>query len=169
MILPVWLSHDDDPSNETLIYAILDNQSDTSFILKKTAEELNLTSVEVEFLLSTILAENQLIKSDRIRGLYVRGFNQSEKIKLPVVYTRDIMPANQQHIPTPDMARRWSHLSRIASRIPPLQEADIALLLGTNVSKALESLETIPSSSGRPFGQRTLDHLDSVRYSDGVS
>ncbi len=36
MVVPVWLSHKDVPSKETLVYAILDNQSDTSFILEKT-------------------------------------------------------------------------------------------------------------------------------------
>ena len=156
MILPVWLTHDDDTTTTKLVYAILDNQSDTSFILKKTAIELNLPSVEVELMLSTMLAENQRIKSDRIQGLSVRGLNNSERIKLPTVYTREIIPANQEHIPTPEMTRRWPHLSRLFSKIPPLQDAEVALLLGTDVSRVLEPLEVIPSSSGGPFGQRTV-------------
>ena len=83
MIVPVWLSHEENPHKKRLVYAILDNQSDKSFILDKTAEDMNLHSTDVPLLMSTMLAENQLIQSSKIYGLSVRGFNNHKKIKLP--------------------------------------------------------------------------------------
>ena len=72
MIVPVWLSHTDSPEVETLLYAILDNQSNTSFILKQTANRLKLPSADVTLSLSTMLAADQLINSNKITGLSVR-------------------------------------------------------------------------------------------------
>ena len=100
MIVPVWISHKSNPAKETLVYAILDNQSDSSFILNSTAEQLNLPSTEEHLLLSTILSENQLIKSRKINGLSVRGFNSCHKFDLPALFTRNIIPASKNQIPS---------------------------------------------------------------------
>ena len=168
MILPVWLSHEKSPK-ETLVYAILDNQSDTSFILKNTSDNLNLPSTKVNLMLSTMLAENQMIQSDKIKGLSVRGFYNNELIKLPEVYTRGIMPGNRSHIPTPEMANKWPHLQSISSKIPQIQNADIALLLGLNVRKVLEPLEVISSKSHGPFGQRSILGWGIIGTMEGTS
>ncbi len=139
MIVPVWLSHNNSPKKETLVYAILDNQSDTTFILKKIADEQGLPSTDVQLLLSTMLAENQLINSNKIMGLSVRGFVDNEKIGIPSASTREIMPAHRDHIPTPNTAKNWPYLHKLAEKIPPLQEREIALLIGFNVPKVLET------------------------------
>lgn len=39
-IIPVWVSSTSEPEHEVLVYALLDTQSDTTFILKETAEAL---------------------------------------------------------------------------------------------------------------------------------
>ena len=156
MIVPVWLSHEENPHKESLVYAILDNQSDKSFILDKTAEEMNLPSIDVPLFMSTMLAENQLIQSSKIYGLSVRGFNNSKKIRLPALFTRDIMPASRSHIPSPETTRKWPHLQKLEKEIPELQNCTIALLLGTNVYKVLEPDDFIPSGdSNGPFAIRT--------------
>ena len=38
MIVPVWVSHEKTPEKEILTYALLDTQSDTSFILDDTKD-----------------------------------------------------------------------------------------------------------------------------------
>lgn len=40
MILPVHLSHRDNPEKKILIYALIDTQSDTTFILQDSCSEL---------------------------------------------------------------------------------------------------------------------------------
>ena len=109
MILPVYLSHRDSPEKEILIYALLDTQSETTFILQDSCSALRLTGIDVKLSLSTMYAENRVVDSQKINGLMVRGFDNSMRISLPDAYTRNIMPANRSHIPTPDIARSWSH------------------------------------------------------------
>ena len=155
--MPVWLSHKDRPHKETLVYAILDNQSDKSFLLKKTADELSFPFIETHLWLSTMLAENQLVESTKITGLSVWGFRSGESVNLPEIFTREIMPANRDHVPTSEMTRRWSHLKKLEAEIPPLLDCDIALLLGTNVPNVLDPIGYISSkSSDGPFGQRSI-------------
>ena len=64
MILPVYLSHADCPGTERLVYALLDSQSDTTFILEDTCSALGLTGVEVDLMLS-MTAENVVVKTLR--------------------------------------------------------------------------------------------------------
>ena len=91
MIVPVWMSHDSKPE-ETLVYAMFDTQSDTTFLLKKSADDLNLPSTETTLELSTMTSKSELIDSTKIDGLLVCAFQGNEKVELPTVFTRDIVP-----------------------------------------------------------------------------
>lgn len=51
----------------------------------------------------------------KLTGLQVRGFYSSKKIPLPVTYTREFIPVNLSHIPTPKTAR-CSEISFICSK-----------------------------------------------------
>ena len=142
MIVPVWMSHDSKPG-ETLVYAMLDTQSDTTFLLKKTADDLNLPSTETTLELSTMTSENKLIDSTKIDGLHVRAFQGNKRVELSTVFTRDIMTANRSHIPTKDMAKKWPLLEVLVNELPPVQDCDIALLIGYNCDEALEPLKIL--------------------------
>ena len=48
LILPVYVSHEDSPDKERLVYALLDSQSDTTFILEDTSRFLGLSGVGVD-------------------------------------------------------------------------------------------------------------------------
>lgn len=100
-------------------------------------------------------AENKVVGSEKLSGLMVRGFDSFQRIPLPSVYTRDIMPANRSHIPTPDVASSWPHLNRIATKLMPLDCCEIGLLIGYNCPQALMPREIIPPQGQGPFGQRT--------------
>ena len=65
-----------------LVYALLDTQSDTTFILEDTREALGLDGPDTKLLLSTMLSRNQAVDSKRISGLMVRGHNSDLKIQL---------------------------------------------------------------------------------------
>ena len=125
MIVPVWMSHDSKPG-ETLVYAMLDTQSDTTFLLKKIADDLNLPSTETTLELSTMASENELIDSTKIDGLHVRAFQGNKRVELPTVFTGDIMPTNRSHIPTKDMAKKWPHLEVLVNELPPVQYHNLA-------------------------------------------
>lgn len=155
MIMPIWVSHRDNPMAETLTYALLDTQSDSTFILDDKKARIGLTGTDVTLSLSTMHSENYLFTSQKLEGVQVRGFRSKEKIDLPSVYTRDLMPANRAHIPTPEMASRWPQLQVIKDQIEPLQSCEIGLLIGYNCPRALVPREVIVTSDNGPYGQRT--------------
>ena len=165
MILPVYLSHCDNPEKEILIYALLDTQSDTTFILKESCSELGLTGIDVNLSLSTMYAENRVVDSQKVNGLLVRGFDSPLGISLPDAYTRNIMP-NRSHIPTPEMTRSWSHLEPIADHLMELKLCEVGLLIGYNCSKCLIPREVITPVGDGSFGQKTDLGLDLVGIVD---
>lgn len=158
MILPVYLSHASNPDNKRLVYALLDTHSDATFLLEKTRKALAISENPVKLMLTTMYAENMLVDSCKVQGLRVRGFNSEKRIPLPETYTRKIMPANRLHIPTPEIARKWSHLEAIADELLPLNDCEVGLLIGYNCSKALVPRVPrdviVPADDG-PYGQRT--------------
>ncbi|XP_053376587.1 uncharacterized protein LOC128547590 [Mercenaria mercenaria] len=155
MILPVFVSHCDNPDRDVLVYALLDTQSDTTFLLDGTRSALDLSGVDVKLSLSTLHAENKIVNSQKLRGLQVRGFYDYTRITLPDTYTREIMPANRAHIPTPEHAKFWPHLKCISDCLPPLQEAEIGLLIRYNCPQALVPREVITPVGNGPFAQKT--------------
>lgn len=156
MIVPVYVSHAGNPNKEKLVYALLDTQSDTSFILDSTCESLDVSGPEINLSLSTMLAEDKRVSSKRITNLRVRGYDSEKTISIPLAYTRSIMPANRSHIPSASMANKWPHLRRIAKFLMPVNdEVEIGLLLGYRCQDALVPREVIVSETGGPYAQRT--------------
>lgn len=155
MIVPVWLSHRDQPDVKTQVYAMLDTQSDTTFILDSTCKALGITGTNVTLSLSTMYAEKKMVDSRRIVGLEVSGLNCQDTISLPVVYTREIMPANREHIPTPETAETWPHLERIKNELVPLMDCEVGLLIGYNCPRALAPRDVIPPVDKGPYGLKT--------------
>ena len=156
-IVPVWISHSSNPEKEVLAYAMLDTQSDSSFVLDSIVDDLGIDGVPVNLKLSTMATDHgELFESQKIRGLTVRGYRSNLKLNIPAAYSRDIMPAEKAHIPTPEIARKYPHLRRLSEEIPPLlPDVEIALLLGYNCPQALIPREVISSKNFEPFGQCT--------------
>ena len=154
-IVPVYLSHKDRPDCERLIYAMLDTQSDSTFILEDTCRALEITGPLVSLALSTMHASNRTIDSRMISDLTVRGINSSDKIALPPTFSMEAIPANKAHIPSPEVARSWPHLMSIANDIMPFADCEIGILIGYNCARALMPREVIPPDGEGPYGQRT--------------
>ena len=155
MIVPVWLSHPT-ISDERMVYALLDTQSDTTFMLEKTKDEMNLHGVPVSLLLSTMSAMDERVPSERIEGLTIRSFDGEQRFALPTTYTRRFIPANHDHIPTPEMAMRIPHLSKISHHLMPLQSCEVGLLIGYDCARALIPRDVIPPADDNgPYGLRT--------------
>ena len=51
----------------------------------------------------------KVIKSRRIKGVVVPGYNQDMEIPLPKTYSRTLM-ARECQIPRPESAPNWPHL-----------------------------------------------------------
>ncbi|XP_026063117.1 uncharacterized protein LOC113046489 [Carassius auratus] len=58
-----------EPRKEILVYALLDTQSDTTFILKDTAETLDIKKEPVKLKISTITSKTKVVSSHKLNGL----------------------------------------------------------------------------------------------------
>ena len=156
MVVPVWLTHSKVPNRSRLVYALLDSQSDTSFILDQTLNSFSVESTEVELSVSTMTGLNQNVKSRKCSGFEIRGHNLSEKVQLPTLYSRSEIPNNRNHFPTPSFCRQYSHLDSISSKIQSFSNIEVGLLIGFNCPKASCPLEVLlgPTSLS-PYAVRT--------------
>ncbi|XP_036007140.1 uncharacterized protein LOC110368025 [Fundulus heteroclitus] len=154
-ILPVWVSSKNDPDREVLVYALLDSQSDTSFILDEVAQGLDTNKSKVNLRLSTMSTKSTVIPCDKLVNLQVRGYNDEKRITLPPVYTREFIPVNRSHIPTSETALKWPHLEKLADKLPPLLECEVGLLIGYNCQQALLPRKVLAGKENQPYAQLT--------------
>lgn len=66
MILPVWISTKQNPNCERLVYALLDSQSDTTFVDQGVSNALKAQSSQVKLKLSTMLGKDTIVQSERV-------------------------------------------------------------------------------------------------------
>ncbi|XP_026094281.1 uncharacterized protein LOC113066585 [Carassius auratus] len=163
-IIPVYVSTTDEPRKEILVYALLDTQSDTTFILKDTAETLDIKKEPVKLKISTITSKTKVVSSHKLNGLQVRGIQSEVKIKLPTTYTRDYIPANRSHIPTCETAKNWPHLEHLADEMAPALDCEVGLLIGYNCPQALLPRDVLSGNEDQPFAQRSVLGWSIVGY-----
>ena len=154
-ILPVYVSAPSDSSKEVLVYALLDSQSDSSFILEDIADVLDMNTEQVKLKLSTMTSRKTVVTCKRLKGLQIRGLFSSKKITVPTTYTREFIPANRTHIPTTETAKEWPHLVHLVEHIAPQMECEIGLLIGYNCPEALMPREVVIGEENQPFAQKT--------------
>ena len=120
MIVPVWLHHKDSPDKEVLVYALLDDASDSTFIKSETLRDLGLKGPEVKLNLYTMLGREEICV-EKISGLVVKRMDKRVEIELPKLYSRASIPFRRNQIPTPEVAKEWPHLMNIANKLHPYQ------------------------------------------------
>jgi hypothetical protein len=155
MVVPVYISSQENPGREILVYALLDTMSDTTFVLDSVGEDLETFSQSVVLRLTTMTDVSAAVPSRRFSNLTVRGYRSSEKIPLPATFSRDHIPLDEAHIPTPDTASQWPHLDQIADFLVPKQDCPVGLLIGYNCSRALAPRNCVTGKDNQPFGVQT--------------
>ena len=92
-----------------------------------------------------------------VTGLIVTDLNGNNQVNLPRTFSRDIIPASKNEIPTKELVVKWKHLSKIAEKLPAhIPEAKIGILIGSNCPKAIEPRDFIVSEDGGPFAMKTF-------------
>lgn len=156
MILPVWLYHKDSPERKVLIYALLDDASDSTFIKCETMRDLGLKGPEIKLNLYTMLGKEEICV-EKICGLVVQRVDKRVEIELPKLYSRSSIPFRRNQIPTPEVAHEWPHLKKIAEKLHPYQSGiDVGLLIGCNCPRAMKPREVILGKGDDPYAVRTL-------------
>ncbi|KAL7872550.1 hypothetical protein SRHO_G00075330 [Serrasalmus rhombeus] len=155
MIVPVWVSTKSNPCTERLVYALLDTQSDTTFVDQGVSDILQAEKYPVKLKLTTMSGKGAIFQSERVSGLCVRGYSSAIHIDLPPAYTKVCIPVNHMHIPTCESAKKWAHLSDIADEIQPYKDCEIGLLIGYNCPRAMAPKQVILGGDDEPFAIRT--------------
>ena len=152
LILPIWVYSHDFPEKRILIYAMVDNQSNATFIKESLFERLNLAGSPVDLNIKTI-SGTEFARSIKCKNLILQGLRSNEKIQLRSSYVRKDIVADRASIPSKEIARKYEHLHEVCdemiSEIPML---DIEMLIGLDCPEAIEPLRVITGDKGTPFG-----------------
>ena len=154
-VVPVWVSTLDRPDDEKLVYAMLDTQSDTTFVSQEISDFLHSKSEPVRLKLTTMTSRDTIVHCQRVMGLSVRGHSSAMRISLPSAYTRHYIPVDRSHIPTNETAKCWAYLKSIVDELPSLKDCDVGLLIGYTCAQALAPRQVITTEDQEPYAQKT--------------
>jgi len=161
-IIPVIVWHRDSPEKERKVYAVIDNCSQGTF----GSEDLLLYDMEVPARKTSLTIETAIgtetVDTYTIDNLYVRCtekhktmYPESPNIKLPRTFTRSTLPAGKGDIAIKESVSYWSHLKRIAHKLPEFDtDIPIGLLIGLNCPRAQEPHETVLGKEDSPYAIR---------------
>ena len=156
MIVPVWVYHKENSGHKVPVYALLDDQSDTTFVDEDVMNQLGLQGQQTQLLLSSMHAKDRPFKTQRVNGLFVEDFGREVVIPLPKTFSSPMIPARREQIPRPEAALKWSHTKRIAERLMPYREdIRVGLLIGSDCPRAIVPREVIPGGCNDPYALRT--------------
>lgn len=159
-VVPVVVSHNHFPEKQVLVYAMLDECSQGTFIDEKIlSEEFELvqkinTSISTKTLNGDMTTPSYAAKGFTVKS--IRCHDVDEDVDLPTVYSRTELPLDKSDIPSQDYIMKWKHLQHIAqSFLDKDDDVPIGLLIGRNCPKAIEPLEVIPSQGNGPYAYKT--------------
>ena len=105
--------------------------------------------------LSTITSQDSVVESQRISSLQVRGYNSDIKIHILVAFTSTSIPADEEHIPTKEIAKNMEHSRPIEDKMHDLFDCNVELLIGYDCSQALTPREVLGGGNNEPYGIKT--------------
>ena len=144
MIVPVLVSHKQNPNDEVLTYAMLDSQSVFTFITDELANKVAKPHSSTVIGLSTMTSLNEKVRCNLYSDLVVRGFNQSEKVSLRLPHGCKSIPSDLQ-VPTQVDLVKWPHLVQVSSEFPPVLDVDVGLLIGHDSHYASFPEQSVPA------------------------
>ena len=137
---------------KVLTYAFLDSGSNTSFCTEDLLKKLGVKGEKTTLSLTTMQTSNEEIACSLV-NLEVSDLSDLNSIDLPMVYSRPSLPVSTDTIGTQEDVNRWPHLKGVT--IPSI-DAEIGLLLGSDVPEVLQPKEMKQSKNGGPFATRTI-------------
>lgn len=133
-------------------YAFLDPGSTATFATESLIKELNMNGHNTSILLRTMGRES-VVNTCIINGLEISSVDSEHFIQLSEVYSQKTIPVSKENIPRQEDVNSWPHLKEV--KLPVIQ-ANIGLLIGANVPKAMEPLQVIQSVDNGPYAVRTI-------------
>ena len=133
-------------------YAFLDSGSNTSFCTEDLLKKLNARGERATLSLTTMGKSNETIECSLV-NLEVSDIGNENLIELPMVYSRPSLSVSTAAIGAQEDVNFLPNLKGIDV---PRIEAEIGLLIGTDVPQAMQPTEVTESKNGGPFAMRTV-------------
>lgn len=127
MVVPVYTLVDRPQTKETLVYALLDTQSDTCFIASKVSNIIQPPGQDKRITISTLNGKttNSIRKFQDIK---LRGYS-TQGVTTINAYEQESIPCQCDQIPTNIHGQQMKHLANIAKDLPPPLDIPIGLLI----------------------------------------
>lgn len=137
-------------------YAFLDPGSTATFCTEDLQRRLCVRGQPTRIHLSTMgqekREESKVINSSAISNLEVCGWEDTNFIDLPKVFTHKNIPVHTGNMPKQADIEKWSYLKEV--NLPEIK-SEVGLLIGANCSRALEPWRIINSQGGGPYAMKT--------------
>lgn len=118
-------------------YAFLDQGNSSSFCTISLMNKLNISGRRTKIFLRTI-GQEKVVGSCIVSDLEVAGLDSGLYCELPDVFTQLKMSVSRSNIPHQQDLFRWPYLHEV--NLPEI-DADVELLIGLNVPKAVEPIK----------------------------
>ncbi len=136
------------------VYAVIDDQSNSTLAKPELLDKLNITSNPVTYKMKTCGGVSA-ITGRSTNSLSVSTCDGGVSIKLPYVRECSNIPDNYSEIPIPEIAQAYSHLTNIVDKVEPIEPGvPIGLLIGRDVPQAHKVREQVEGPNNAPFAQR---------------
>ena len=155
MIVPVYVSGSS-ASQKVLVYALLDTQSDATFITEEVSRQLDLSSTKEMVTISTMNGETKqnVIKYEDI---VLRGYGiAANNCAVVTAYEQKTIPCNGNQIPSCEDVKNSSYLKVLYDSLPPKMDLPIGLLIGMNCAEAIQPLDVVAGQKGQPYAVKTM-------------
>jgi hypothetical protein len=133
-------------------YAFLDSGSNTSFCTENLLKKLKDQGEKTKLSLTTMLGEGTPTECSMVK-LEIFDLDNQNRVELAKVYSTPCLPIRSDCVGKQEDIECWPHLQGIS--IPHI-EAEIGLLIGSDVPEILQPREVRMSENGGPFATRTL-------------
>ena len=119
-------------------YAIVDEQSSSSFADKRLAEYFDIRSPVADYSLTTLTGLITKQSGIQLIGLRIKGVGETKSYKLPTLLTNTGIPCNKSEVATPEKVEAHPHIAHLAKFFNKVSdEAETLLLLGRDSSDAM--------------------------------
>ena len=155
-IVPVWVGTQNS-SNETLVYALIDSMSNTSYVTDDVVAKLQPLGKIATLKMTTLTSKDHQVNTNEVSNLTIRAYNDKKHYLMPMTYSLPTLPMNKAHIPNKQNLSNWPHLVKVAQELPDNHKAiPVGLLIGSNFPQAFKPQDIITTKNeGEPFAMKT--------------
>lgn len=135
-------------------YAVVDEQSNRSLARSEFFELFDIKEGLASYTLKTCSGVIDTI-GRRANNFIMESLDGKNQIPLPSLIECDMLPDDRSEIPTPEIAKHYSHLKGVVGKIPPLDPtAAILILLGRDIPRVHKVRKQCNGPHNAPYAQR---------------